>query len=209
LEVGGYSGESLTEDTDLTLTLLGEGGKIVYAPLAQSFTEAPETVAALFRQRYRWSLGTLQCLWKHQSRWGRGLLGFATLANMLIFQFVFPVLAPLGDALLVGSLVRQEFMPVVTAYLVFLGLDFISPVIAFRLDRQNWSHASVVIAQRFFYRQFMYVVIFAALFGALRGRRRGWDKLKRSGANLLPAWSAPLPAALSETTLRPREKGRV
>jgi cellulose synthase/poly-beta-1,6-N-acetylglucosamine synthase-like glycosyltransferase len=69
LEAGGYSGESLTEDTDLTLTLLGDGGRIVYAPSAQSFTEAPETVAALFRQRFRWSLGTLQCLWKHKNRW--------------------------------------------------------------------------------------------------------------------------------------------
>jgi hypothetical protein len=128
------------------------------------------------------------------------------LVNILIFQFMFPILAPLGDALLVGCVLRQEFMPVVTAYLLFLGLDFVSPVIAVRLDRQNLSHASVVIAQRFFYRQFMYVVIFAAIFGALRGKRRGWDKLKRTGAILSPGWSALAPSSFPETSLRLRAK---
>ena len=196
LEVGGYSEDTLTEDTDLTLILLGCDGRIVYAPLAQSITEAPEKISTLFRQRYRWTFGTLQCLWKHRNRWGRGSLGCITLANILVFQFLFPVLAPLGDALLIKCVLRRELVPVATAYLVFLGLDFISPIIAFRLDRQHLRHASVVIIQRFFYRQFMYAVTFAALVGALRGKRNGWDKLNRTGASLSPTWSdgAPVPS---------------
>jgi cellulose synthase/poly-beta-1,6-N-acetylglucosamine synthase-like glycosyltransferase/peptidoglycan/xylan/chitin deacetylase (PgdA/CDA1 family) len=210
LEVGGYSDDTLTEDTDLTLTLLGRGGRIVYAPLAQSVTEAPEKIGALFRQRYRWCLGTLQCVSKHRGRWGRRSLGCITLTNILVFQFLFPVLAPIGDFLLIKCLLRQELISVAIAYLVFLGLDFISPIIAFRLDRQNLNHASVVIIQRFFYRQFMYVVTFAALFGAIRGKRFGWDKLKRTGSSLSPAWSAPLSSSLfPEPALPLRVKGPV
>ena len=91
LEVGGYSEDTLTEDTDLTLTLLGRDGRIVYAPLGQSVTEARERISALFRQRYRWIYGTLQCVWKHRNRWGRSALGCITLTNILVFQFLFPV----------------------------------------------------------------------------------------------------------------------
>ena len=67
IDIGGYSSDTLVEDADLTLTLLEQGGKIVYAPLAQSVTEAPEKIKTLFKQRFRWSYGTFQCFWKHRS----------------------------------------------------------------------------------------------------------------------------------------------
>jgi peptidoglycan-N-acetylglucosamine deacetylase len=186
LEIGGYSEHTLTEDTDLTLTLLARGGRIVYAPLAQSVTEAPETIGALFRQRYRWSFGSLQCLWKHRKRCGRGALGLIVLPNIFINQILFPVLAPLGDGLLGLSLLHHDVTPIAIGCAMFLGIDLVSCVVAFQLDGQNLRHASVIVIQRFFYRQFMYVVTFAAIFGALRGRRCGWNKLHRLGTCLLP-----------------------
>jgi GT2 family glycosyltransferase len=65
LELGGYADDTLTEDADITLSLLRSGGRIVYAPAARSQTEAPETFRALTKQRFRWCYGTFQCLWKH------------------------------------------------------------------------------------------------------------------------------------------------
>ena len=53
LAVGGYSGETLTEDQDLTLTLLEHGGRVVAAPAAVSLTEAPNRVKDLVKQRVR------------------------------------------------------------------------------------------------------------------------------------------------------------
>jgi peptidoglycan-N-acetylglucosamine deacetylase len=160
------------------------------------------TVAALFRQRYRWSFGSLQCLWKHRKRWARGALGLIVLPNIFINQILFPVLAPLGDGLLGLSLLRHDLTPIVIGCALFLAVDLVSCVVAFQLDGQSLRNASVIVTQRFFYRQFMYVVTFAALFGALRGRRYGWNKLQRLGTCLLPTTAhrgrlVDLPTALA------------
>ena len=120
LAVGGYSEQTLTEDAELTLTLLAHGGRITYAPPARSITEAPESVLPFFRQRFRWSFGTLQCLYKHWREFGHGKLGWIALPNMVLFQFLFPLLAPLGDAILILSLMRRDWTPVAIGDLTFL-----------------------------------------------------------------------------------------
>ena len=35
-------------------------------PDARAFTESPDTINGLLKQRFRWSFGTLQCLFKHR-----------------------------------------------------------------------------------------------------------------------------------------------
>ncbi|PYK37679.1 MAG: hypothetical protein DME60_12205 [Verrucomicrobia bacterium] len=50
-EAGGLSLQTLAEDTDLTLSLHRHGRRIVYVPGAIAWTEAPESVGALARQR--------------------------------------------------------------------------------------------------------------------------------------------------------------
>src|SRR5438132_571654 len=78
-EAGGLSLETLAEDTDLTLSLHRHRQRIVYVPEAIAWTEAPETVATLARQRSRWAYGTLQCLWKHRDmvfNWNYRALGW-------------------------------------------------------------------------------------------------------------------------------------
>jgi cellulose synthase/poly-beta-1,6-N-acetylglucosamine synthase-like glycosyltransferase/peptidoglycan/xylan/chitin deacetylase (PgdA/CDA1 family)/spore germination protein YaaH len=187
LDAGGYSSQTLTEDADLTLTLLGNGAKVVYAPQAMSITEAPQTQGALFRQRFRWSFGTFQCFWKHRRAFGRGSLGCVALPNMLLFQILFPILSPIGDFVLLASLFRRDLRPFAAGYLMFLAMDLIGSFVAFRLDRRNLWGLSVVLIQRFYYRQFMYVVTFASLLAALRGTRHGWNKLKRTGSVAMPS----------------------
>ena len=64
--VGGVSGDTLAEDTDLTLAIGRAGRRVVYAEDARAWTEAPATLRGLWRQRYRWSYGTMQAVWKHR-----------------------------------------------------------------------------------------------------------------------------------------------
>lgn len=179
LAAGGYSSSTLTEDADLTLTMLEQHKRIVYAPEARSITEAPERVGPLFQQRFRWSFGTLQCLWKHRHSFGRRGLGLVALPNMLIFQVIFPVLSPIGDLVLILSLLRGDARAILTGYCLFLAMDLTGSMIAFALDRRSFWGIWVVLVQRFYYRQFMYVVTFKTLLAALRGRRHGWNKLER------------------------------
>ena len=65
-QVGGISDETLAEDTDVTMALCRAGWRVVYEERAKAWTEAPTTLEQLYRQRYRWSYGTMQAMWKHR-----------------------------------------------------------------------------------------------------------------------------------------------
>ena len=63
---GGFSADTVAEDTDLTITIRRSGWKIDYEEEAIGWTNAPETASTLIRQRFRWTFGTLQAFWKHR-----------------------------------------------------------------------------------------------------------------------------------------------
>jgi len=58
LAVGGFTTDTLAEDCDLTLKLQRAGRKIVQDNTAVAFTEAPQNLGPLLKQRFRWSFGT-------------------------------------------------------------------------------------------------------------------------------------------------------
>lgn len=182
LNCGGYSDLTLTEDADLTLTMLKGGSKIVYAADAISITEAPETAKDLFKQRFRWSFGTYQCLWKHKKSFFNGNLGWIALPNMFLFQLLLPILAPIGDLVFIFSLFRGDMKAVFSGYLIFLLIDFIGSSIAFLIDKAPLKYMLFIFIQRFYYRQFMYLVTFKTIISSIKGGSHGWNKLKRTSS---------------------------
>jgi hypothetical protein len=57
----------------------------------------------------------------------------------------------------------------------FMLVDLLTCVIAFALEkREDWSLLWPVLLQRFYYRQMMYVVLFRAVMGAVKGKSVGW-----------------------------------
>jgi cellulose synthase/poly-beta-1,6-N-acetylglucosamine synthase-like glycosyltransferase/spore germination protein YaaH/peptidoglycan/xylan/chitin deacetylase (PgdA/CDA1 family) len=194
-ESGGFSGDTVAEDTDLTFAIRRKGWRIVYDEDAVGWTEAPETTELLIRQRFRWTFGTLQALWKHIDTLGRrryGTFGWIALPNVFLFQFVFPLISPVIDLLFLTSLVlwgmvqfRMARMPqlwtaedVERSLIFFIGfmlIDFLTCVIAFALEKkEDWSLLIPLLIQRFYYRQMMYVVLFRAITSAVKGRPVGW-----------------------------------
>jgi cellulose synthase/poly-beta-1,6-N-acetylglucosamine synthase-like glycosyltransferase/peptidoglycan/xylan/chitin deacetylase (PgdA/CDA1 family)/spore germination protein YaaH len=182
LAAGGYSDQTLTEDADLTLTILRRGGRVVYEPEAFGRTEAPESLGALLRQRFRWTYGTYQCLWKHRPAFFHGTLGWIGLPNMVVFQVLFPLLSPIGDIMMVLSVFRGDWRAFLAGYLAFLAMDICGSLLAFTLDHKPIKWLSLLLVQRFSYRQIMYYVCFKAMIAAVRGARHGWRKLDRTGA---------------------------
>ncbi|MDF1496516.1 MAG: glycosyltransferase [Patescibacteria group bacterium] len=186
LEIGGYEDDTLTEDADLTIRLLAAGGKIVYAHNARSYTEAPQTLSALAKQRFRWSFGTFQCLGKHYKLFFKGRVGWISLPNIFIFQIVFPILAPIGDIVFLIALFSGSFGVIFWGYLFFTAMELISAMYAFIIDKKPKRLLLMAFVQRFYYRQFLYITILRAIFAILRGRRYGWNKLERLGTVLEP-----------------------
>jgi cellulose synthase/poly-beta-1,6-N-acetylglucosamine synthase-like glycosyltransferase/peptidoglycan/xylan/chitin deacetylase (PgdA/CDA1 family)/spore germination protein YaaH len=199
LDAGGFSPTTLAEDQDLTMAVLKHGTHVAYADHAVAFTEAPDTLRALARQRFRWSFGTLQCAWKHRDALFRpryGTLGFVGLPNVWIFQLLFPLISPIADLLFLWSLLTvylnyvqhgpeyavQRLLQVVVYYAVFLAVDWLAAVIALMMEQgeERWL-SWLVLLQRFAYRQVMYWVVVQAVMAALKGRTRTWGKLERKG----------------------------
>jgi peptidoglycan-N-acetylglucosamine deacetylase len=157
----------------------------------------------LMRQRFRWSFGILQSVWKHRGVFARkGVLGWVALPNIVIFQILLPLVSPLIDIMfVVGTLwyfVQKYFHPestdpasfhrLVLFFVAFLIIDFIAAAIAFALERrqpearEDIGLLTQVWLQRFAYRQLFSVVLFKTLKRALEGRRFAWDKLERTAA---------------------------
>jgi cellulose synthase/poly-beta-1,6-N-acetylglucosamine synthase-like glycosyltransferase/peptidoglycan/xylan/chitin deacetylase (PgdA/CDA1 family) len=185
-EVGGVPGDTLAEDTDLTLSIGRTGRRVVYAENARAWTEAPSTLNALWRQRYRWSFGTMQAVFKHRgaiiSRDPRQRrIGRRAIPYMLLFQIALPVLAPLIDLFSVYGLLFTGAVRTLVVWGAFNLLQLAIAVYAFRLDREPMRPLWALPLQQFVYRQMMYLVIIESTVSALQGVRSGWRHLPRTG----------------------------
>jgi len=213
---GGFSGDTVAEDTDLTLTIRRNGWKILYDEDAIGRTEVPETVDTLVRQRFRWTFGTLQAVWKHRDTAGNpryGTLGWIAIPNIFLFQIILPLVSPVIDLLFLLSLAlwglaqlqiarlpqlwtSQDVERSLIFFALFMVIDLFTCVVAFALERdEDWTLLAPLILQRFYYRQMMYVVLFSALREAVRGRPVGWRGVE---PQLPPAPSQPPPATVAQ-----------
>ncbi len=186
-EVGYFSNDTLAEDTDITLKILRKGHRVTAEPKAFAYTEAPETLKAFMKQRFRWSYGILQCLWKHRGALfnkKQKTLGFIALPNMWA-QYVFLSLAPLADLLFIIGLFGDT-PKIVTYYLAFLLVDLIVSFYALRLEKVSIKPLLLLIVQRFVYRQLLTYTVWKAFTTAAKGVIVGWNKLHRSGNVTVP-----------------------
>jgi cellulose synthase/poly-beta-1,6-N-acetylglucosamine synthase-like glycosyltransferase/peptidoglycan/xylan/chitin deacetylase (PgdA/CDA1 family) len=185
-EIGGVSGDTLAEDTDLTLAVGRTGNRVVYAPDARAWTEAPSTISGLWRQRYRWSFGTMQAVWKHRgamfSRDRRDRrIGRRALPYMILFQILLPILAPLIDLFALYGLIFEDPAKTLLFWGAFNALQLLIAAYAFRLDREPLRPLWAMPLQQFVYRQLMYLVIIESTISALIGVRAHWQHIPRTG----------------------------
>jgi len=204
VEAGGYTTDTMAEDMDLTWRIRRAGWRIETDSDAVGYTEAPDSFAALFRQRFRWAFGTLQCLWKHRGAVGRyGWFGSVMLPSLWLFQILFQALSPLIDLQILWTVSKvvgtwwwhgtqmldwQPLPQALTAlytigfmYAFFFVVELIGSAVAFKLDREDGRVLIWLFWQRFLYRQLMYAVLLKSLKTAISGIRAVWGKLDRKG----------------------------
>jgi cellulose synthase/poly-beta-1,6-N-acetylglucosamine synthase-like glycosyltransferase len=207
-EAGGYHVDTVAEDADLTMALLRRGYRVEYEDRALAYTEAPTNANGLMRQRFRWSFGILQSVYKHRGVFARkGALGWVALPNILIFQILLPLVSPFIDVMFIVGVgwyfIQKYFHPestdpasfqkLVVFFLAFLIIDFLASTIAFALERRrsetkedSWLLSQVWL-QRFAYRQLFSIVLLKTLKRAAEGQKFAWDKLERTAAVTAPA----------------------
>jgi cellulose synthase/poly-beta-1,6-N-acetylglucosamine synthase-like glycosyltransferase/peptidoglycan/xylan/chitin deacetylase (PgdA/CDA1 family) len=191
LDVGGVSDTTLAEDTDLTMALCRDGWRVVYEERARAWTEAPASLDALWRQRYRWCYGTLQAMWKHRGalvqRGAAGKLGRRGLVYLLLFQVLLPLLAPVVDIFALYGLLFLDPLRIIGLWLAFLLLQLVMGLYAFRLDGERPGPLWTLPLQQFVYRQLMYLVVIQSVVTAVSGSRLRWQRMERYGSLRVPA----------------------
>ncbi|MFD8995940.1 bifunctional polysaccharide deacetylase/glycosyltransferase family 2 protein [Streptomyces abikoensis] len=197
LGIGGVSDVTLAEDTDLTMALCREGWRVVYEEGAIAWTEAPASLSALWRQRYRWCYGTLQAMWKHRGALTQGgaagKLGRRGLLYLLLFQVLLPLLAPVVDIFALYGLVFLDPLRIVGLWFAFLVVQLLMGLYAFRLDGEHPGPLWSLPLQQFVYRQLMYLVVIQSVFTAVAGSRLRWQRMERYGSLRAPVTAEPEP----------------
>ena len=206
VEIGGYGRGTDTEDLDLVVRLhrhMREQKKkyrVVFVPDPVCWTEVPETLTVLRRQRARWHRGLAQTIWDHKRvlfnpRYGSmGLFGFP---HAFLFELFGPLIETLGYlavfvSLLLGILNLQFFLlffAVAVLYGVFLSIAAVLlEEISFR-RYPGWIDLSKLIVfgiiENFGYRQLLALFKVKALWEVVL-RRRTWGKMDRTGFQRLP-----------------------
>ncbi|WP_019815320.1 bifunctional polysaccharide deacetylase/glycosyltransferase family 2 protein, partial [Saccharomonospora saliphila] len=199
--VGGLSAQTLAEDTDLTIAVGRAGWRAVYQDTAVTWTEAPTTVRQLWQQRFRWTFGTMQAVWKHRraivQRGASGRVGRFGLLHVVAFQVLLPMLAPVIDVFLLYGVLFLDPGTTVLLWLSMLVVQGLGAYYAFGLDGEDRSALWLLPAQQLVYRQLMYVVLVQSVLAAASGVRVRWQHMRRAGTARVAAHrvreSAPRP----------------
>jgi poly-beta-1,6 N-acetyl-D-glucosamine synthase len=189
LEVGGYSKDTIVEDMDVTISIARAGYKVAYNKNAIAYTEAPESLRAFMKQRYRWVYGGFQVASKHADLFGKRhqrRMGTIGIPYFTIFPWVDVVVSAIllygyGAVIAGGSPTGLiEFYTALTLMQIALM------VYALALDKQSKWLALLAFVYGLFYSFVISYVTVKAGINYLRGRGPTWNKLQRYGKNALP-----------------------
>ena len=201
VEIGGYAHDTDTEDLELVVRLhehmrrKRQKYRVVFVPDPVCWTESPESLRVLARQRNRWHRGLLQTIWIHKrmffnARYGNvGMFAFPYFA---VFELLGPFIETFGYlavilSFLLGILDVQFFLLFLAAsilYGVFLSIAAVLlEEISFR-RYPGWIDLAKLVTysvlENLGYRQLLSAIKVKAFWDAIR-RRRAWGKMQRKG----------------------------
>lgn len=175
---------TFAEDADITMRLLAAGWKVTGDRSMVAYTEAPETVYELLRQRYRWRRGIYQAfadnmlgLITSPRGWGIPITLFVAAESfaMEVINFGFTIFflthfLRFGDLDLLSSW-----------YLVIIALDVLTLLFVCRGHGSFLRNLLLFIVQRFSYAFLLQAWNVIALIDEWRASAMSWDKLDRLG----------------------------
>ncbi|HEV7773518.1 MAG TPA: glycosyltransferase [Conexibacter sp.] len=217
--VGGYDPTTVGEDAELVVRLhrhqreQGEPCRITFFPDPICWTECPEDLRTLVRQRDRWQRGLIELIARHRRmilnpRYGR--IGLIALPYFIVFELLGPAIECFGYALFIASCLLG-FVSVTFAIAFFavsltygLVLSFLVILMEERAFRRypGWRDlirlTLTAVIENVGYRQLLSFVRLRAWYTIAR-RRSGWGEMTRKGFGpvLSEAPVAPVPVTQS------------
>lgn len=206
LAVGGYSADTVSEDMELVVRLrrrgyeTGQPSKVTFVPDPVAWTEVPETLRGLGRQRDRWHRGLGGVLWRHRAvclnpRYGA--MGLIVYPYFLLLEFVAPIVEVLG-LLAIALGISAGILDLSVAVLFFLvayGLGTALSLLTLGIEAMSFHRyerfrdvAALVgwaLVENFGYRQMNVIWRMRGIVNLLRGRT-DWGVIRRAGFHAGP-----------------------
>lgn len=198
---GGYLTDTVGEDMELVVRLRRRGvehdrpAKVVFVPDPVAWTEVPETVRVLGRQRDRWQRGLADVIGRHRRLVANPryrTMGLLTMPYFVIVELLGPVIEALGVLAVVVGLALGAVEPAFAAVVLLVGYGFAVPIamaavlmdqLAYRRYDRVRDRALLLLwaaAENLGYRQ---LAVWWRLRGLLRHAkgRREWGDMTRRG----------------------------
>lgn len=202
VDAGGFKVGNVSEDMEMIVRLhrhmlkKGKPYEIRFISDPICWTEAPDNLTMLGRQRRRWHLGLIQSIYENREmifspRFGR--IGMVIIPYYILFEILGPVIEVLGYIVVVLSylvgLLSVYFLLLFLTLAIFYGV-FLSTAGIFLEELTfrrypKWRHMFKLllygVLENFGYRQINSVWRFQAIFLFLSGRR-AWEYVQKKGA---------------------------
>jgi cellulose synthase/poly-beta-1,6-N-acetylglucosamine synthase-like glycosyltransferase len=201
LAAGGYEHDTVGEDMELVARLRrrayeeGGPGRVQFIPDPVAWTEVPDSLRVLGRQRDRWHRGLADVLWRHRRVLGRpgyGSLGLVAAPYFLLVELLAPVIEAAGLIGLVLSLALGAVNWSFAALFFALAYGFGIVISVFTVALEEWSYraygglcdrlrlAAWAVTEGAGYRQLTTVWRLRGLVKYVRGKNE-WGVMTRTG----------------------------
>jgi cellulose synthase/poly-beta-1,6-N-acetylglucosamine synthase-like glycosyltransferase len=202
LEAGGFDPGTIGEDMELVVRMhrlwieKKKPYRIAYVAAPVSWTEVPDSLKILHRQRKRWQRGTVESLWRHRIMLFNpkyGLVGMFAFPYFTIFEMLGPAVEFLGYFLTILGLTFRIIAPPIAILFFSVSVMFgillsTSAVVLeeFTVCRYpSWRHTHSLffsaVAENFGFRQLLTWWRVQGLIEAIKGKKGGWGAMERKG----------------------------
>ena len=207
LEAGGYRESTVGEDMELIVRLhrlwreTRRPYRIMFVPEPVCWTEVPETLKILKRQRNRWQRGTVDSIGLHKRMLLNpryGVLGAFAMPYFLLFEMLGPAIELLGYVVTIGGwafgLISAEIAILFFVVSILFGILLsMSSIVLEELTQRRYPSAGDIgrlflgsVLENFGFRQLLTVWRTQGLIDGLRGKQ-GWGAMERRGFGKTPA----------------------
>ena len=184
---GLYDPDTLVEDFDVTIKALKSGKVVQASSSAVSYTEAPQKIVDLVKQRLRWYRGNFQTLWKHHDVALNARYGFLqklAFPFMVISMTFLPMAGLINIVASVGVIAEGNGLLLLPTLFFFGLLQLMLSLLAVQLDDEDWKLALYSPLFILGYKQLCDFIMIKSLIDVLFRRRLKWTSVRRIGAEM-------------------------
>ena len=194
IDSGRWDGFAVTEDLNLAIKIILNGGKIRYCKDAAVYQEAVTTWKAFFRQRIRWAIGNFETLFVYLPQILRSKISIGKKFNiiehisfysfnlLIFFGFVVTIVNAISWFIFHGSTVIRMEAPFIVGILSMIAF-FPGILLALSRDRLGTVEYVKDLVKYYIYCFHLIPLFFMTMITMLTRKERKWSKTEHKGVS--------------------------